>query len=225
MTQLSDSLKLIGGLSRPSKMPCYSYSLPAKNCLVGSQLAQLPGSVCHDCYALKGAYRWPVVDSAMQRRLATVRRLETDGAFMQEWIAAFAYVLNYRAVRNDRGKNDSEYFRWFDSGDLQSVRMLHAIVHVADATPAVKHWLPTKERAIITAWLLEHTAFPSNLTVRVSAAMLDQAGPVGVTGFASEVHDQEQPNLSIICPAPTNNGECGSCRRCWHEPVVSYHKH
>ena len=50
--------KLItGGLSKPSKMPGYAYNLPALHCKPGAQLAQVPGTTCHGCYALKGRYR------------------------------------------------------------------------------------------------------------------------------------------------------------------------
>ena len=50
-----EALKIIGGsLSKPSKMPGWSIGLPAKECKTGSKLRAVPGSVCYDCYALKG---------------------------------------------------------------------------------------------------------------------------------------------------------------------------
>ena len=45
--------KITGGLSSPSKMPGYSYNLPAIHCKTGSKLAQIPGTTCHGCYALR----------------------------------------------------------------------------------------------------------------------------------------------------------------------------
>jgi len=53
-----------GGLSAPSKMPGPAFNLPARACLTGAKLAQVPGSVCHGCYALKGRYRFPNVQKA-----------------------------------------------------------------------------------------------------------------------------------------------------------------
>ena len=47
---------LVGGLSKPSKMPGWSYGLPAKECKTGSKLRKVKGSTCHGCYALKGCY-------------------------------------------------------------------------------------------------------------------------------------------------------------------------
>ena len=45
--------KIVGGLSKPSKMPGPAYNLPAYKCITGQKLAKVPGSVCFGCYALK----------------------------------------------------------------------------------------------------------------------------------------------------------------------------
>ena len=37
---------LVGGLSKPSKMPGWSIGLPAKECKTGGKLQKVPGSVC-----------------------------------------------------------------------------------------------------------------------------------------------------------------------------------
>ena len=36
----SEALKIVGGLSKPSKMPGWAYGLPAAECKTGSKLAQ-----------------------------------------------------------------------------------------------------------------------------------------------------------------------------------------
>ena len=38
-----------------------------------------------------------------------------------------------------------KYFRWHDSGDVQSMKHLLNILAVARQTPKIKYWLPTKE--------------------------------------------------------------------------------
>ena len=48
---------LVGGLSKPSKMPGWSIGIPAKECKTGAKLRLVQGSVCYDCYALKGLLR------------------------------------------------------------------------------------------------------------------------------------------------------------------------
>ena len=70
-----EALKIIGGsLSKPSKMPGWSIGLPAKECKTGGKLQAVKGSVCYDCYALKGCYVFKVVQDAQYRRLAAIKR-------------------------------------------------------------------------------------------------------------------------------------------------------
>ena len=66
----SEALKLVGGLSKPSKMPGWAYGIPAKECKTGSKLRKVKDSVCYNCYALKGCYVFKVVQEAQYRRLA-----------------------------------------------------------------------------------------------------------------------------------------------------------
>jgi hypothetical protein len=68
----SEALKLVGGLSKPSKMPGWAYGLPAKECKTGSRLVKVKGSTCEGCYALKGCYVFKVVQEAQYRRLAAI---------------------------------------------------------------------------------------------------------------------------------------------------------
>ena len=68
-----DLEKIVGGLSKPSKMPGPAYNLPAYKCITGQKLAKIPGSVCFGCYALKGRYRFRPVKSAMERRLEALQ--------------------------------------------------------------------------------------------------------------------------------------------------------
>lgn len=48
---LKQALEIVGGLSKPDKMPCYCYNLPASRCKMGGKLNTVPGSVCYGCYA------------------------------------------------------------------------------------------------------------------------------------------------------------------------------
>ena len=51
-----EALKLVGGLSKPSKMPGWAYGIPAAECKTGKKLQNVEGSTCYGCYALKGCY-------------------------------------------------------------------------------------------------------------------------------------------------------------------------
>ena len=206
--------EIVGGLSRPSKMPCYSWGIPAQSCITGRKLAQVQGSVCRKCYALKGFYRYPKVHQAYQRRL--------DRSDDPRWVEAMVKLVYWQMV-----ETGVLYFRWFDSGDLQSVAMLRSICAVAKATPEIRHWLPTREYRIVEAYL-ERESLPSNLAVRVSGALIDGHAPRSLELSTSTVHTAVPPIGSAICTArdsePVN---CRGCRACWDEEVrnVSYPLH
>ena len=196
--------EIVGGLSEPSKMPAYSYGLPAKECRVGSKLVGVPGSVCHGCYALKGNYRFNNVQRAQYRRLESLTH--------PRWTEAMIHLMH--AI-------DMRHFRWHDSGDIQSPTHLANIVAVAPASPQVRFWLPTREKVFVSSHLKRHGAFPENLVVRLSATMVDGPPPAG---FA---HTSTVVTSGASCPAPLQNNACGTCRACWDPEVqnVSYKKH
>jgi len=126
------------------------------------------------------------------------------------------------------------YFRWQDSGDLQSVEQLRSIVHVCRALPRVKFWLPTREYRIVTEYL-KMDSIPSNLVIRMSAHMVNANPPSGYGLPTSTVHTEpKNPVAGIECKAYklSKNGKatvttCGRCRACWDVAVenVSYLKH
>ena len=203
--KVSDAQKNVGGLSNPSKMPCKSYGLPAQACKVGGKLRKVTGSTCEHCYAYdRGMYVMPVVKQAQARRLESIKRAD--------WVESMTTAIN-----------KTKYFRWHDSGDLQSASHFDKIVQVARNTPATIHWLPTREAQIVANYAGK---IPSNLIVRVSAAMIDGARPKRFT-HTSTVHDKTIPLNSHICPAPLQNNECRDCRACWDPAIknVSYHNH
>ncbi len=88
--QTKEALKIIGGsLSKPSKMPGWSIGLPAKECKTGSKLVNIPGSVCHECYALKNCYVFKVVQDAQYRRLRAIQD--------PQWVDAMAHLINSKS--------------------------------------------------------------------------------------------------------------------------------
>ncbi len=192
---------LIGTLSCPSKMPGYGWSIPARRCIIGSILAKKKGSVCNSCYAMKGRYIFPNVIRAMEKRFQAMKR--------PDW-----HILLAELIR----RKEKKHFRFFDSGDLQSVKMLDDIVQIAKILPGINFWLPSRERKIISEWLSSGKEFPANLTVRISAAMVGQsAGPVPAGCQASTVG----ANVGYPCPAKTQGNACLDCRACWQKSVES----
>ena len=191
---------LVGGLSKPSKMPGWSIGIPAKECKTGGKLQHVEGSVCFDCYALKGCYIFAVVQAAQYKRLEAINH--------PDWVQAMATLINSKKP---------DVFRWHDSGDVQDEAHLNKIFEVCRLTPSKRHWMPTRE-----AWIKDHMeAAPANLVIRFSSPMVDQ-GPVTSWPNTSTVSTK-----SRTCPAPDNNNECGTCRACWDPLVknIEYGKH
>jgi len=191
---------LVGGLSKPSKMPGWSIGIPAKECKTGKKLRQIKNSVCEGCYALKGCYVFAVVQAAQYKRLEAIQH--------PDWVLAMATLINSKKP---------DVFRWHDSGDVQDVQHLEKIFEVCRLTPSKRHWMPTRE-----AWIKDHMhKAPANLVVRFSSPMIDQ-GPVKSWPNTSTVSTK-----SRSCPAPDNNNECGDCRACWDPLVknIEYGKH
>jgi hypothetical protein len=227
---IKHATNIAGTLGYPSKMPGTSYGISAHACLTGGKLASVPGSVCHGCYAFGGNYQYPSVAKAHEKRLAGIND--------PGWTSAMVFLLE---KAHDKGTNrygnlfDKGWHRWHDSGDLQSLEHLAKICQVAAATPTIKHWLPTRELAFVKQYTDAGNVVPMNLTVRVSATMVDgpatKAWPTTSGVHTRERHvsplNDETPNTTHYCPAPKQGNQCGSCRACWDKniPHVSYHKH
>ena len=138
-----EAKEITGGLSAPGKMPEGSYNLPARACQTGAKLRQIPGTPCYGCYAFKFRYNFKNVKDALTRRLESLTH--------PQWIQAMAVLIK-----------GIKFFRWHDSGDLQSVQHLINIFEVCNLTPDTMHWLPTQERQFLP---LPGSSIPKNLSL------------------------------------------------------------
>ena len=197
-------------LGKTTKMECASYGIPANACKVGGILAKLKGTVCHDCYAMKGNYTFPSVKKAQTKRLASL--------YHPQWTDAMV-----RQILHTKEK----YFRWFDSGDIQSMAHLINILDVVRQTPDVLHWLPTKETPLMHQYAKEYgiSSIPANIIIRISGTKVN-GGATKRWPWTSTVHHNAD-FLGDECEAYTRQGNCGPCRKCWDRDVqnVSYPKH
>ena len=187
-------------LSAPSKMPCRSFSLPLSVCTVGSKLAKQAGTICAECYAAGGNYNFGNVQRALEARLSAFNS------------ADFVSVMTAKIRKEEK----SGFFRWFDSGDVPSWKGLLKIVQIALALPDIRFWLPTKEYALIQRYVSTVGAFPSNLTVRLSAYLVDGPAPVALAsrlGVATSTVTSAPD--AATCPAPKQGNQCQDCRACW----------
>jgi hypothetical protein len=153
----------------------------------------------------------PNVQTALNKRFATAVDLE-------QWTRNHIKLIPLVET--------SGYFRWFDSGDLQSIAMLDAIATIARALPGIKFWLPTKEHAFVAAWIRQGNTVPSNLIIRLSAYKLGAKAPaiaakLGVHASTVNATTGQQ------CNAPKQDNACLDCRACWSKavPSINYTKH
>ena len=258
---IREAQDIAGALGHPSKMPGYSYGISAKNCITGSKLRKVPGSVCSSCYAMTDWYHsWRPLLMGHARRWNGLRH--------PRWVDAMVRMISSACTPPDN------YFRWHDSGDLQGLWHLENIVRVAERTPEVNHWIPTREYGIVAAFLTsarestsrdartspatsagESTSpdrdsgclatgkFPPNLTVRLSAHMIDAEPvfgelapvldhlPISTVSTMSTLMTGMQiveGKGSVECRAvEARDNKCGSCRACWEPRVknVTYPQH
>lgn len=204
-----------------SKMPGTTFAQDSFACVTGSKLAEVEGSVCHKCYARRIQKMRPSVNKGWKRNYESAVRL--IGINPDSWIKACVFQ-----IERESNKSKVFYHRWFDSGDLDSLDQLVAISDVAKETPHIKHWLPTRELGIVREFLQWFGSFPDNLTVRLSAPMIDQKPVSDVKGCnTSTVHTKAEKAHGWVCPAPDQGNNCGDCRACWDKlvPNVSYKKH
>lgn len=207
----------VGGLSNPSKMPGFAYGLPAEDCKVGARLRPVEGSTCSSCYAHKGAYVWRGVAAAYRRRAAAIER--------EYWVDAMAELITRKCAR-------VPWFRWHDSGDLQSVDHFDRICEIASLTPQVSHWLPTREYRYVSEFVARGGEIPANLTVRLSAHMIGGHVPEfprlkGLVTVSTVAADDSTFPEARHCPSRYQGNACGDCRACWDRdvPHVDYHLH
>jgi hypothetical protein len=176
-------------------------------------MAKIPGSVCASCYANKGFYAvyQATIEPAQHARLVAI-----DDPL---WIDSIVNLIG----------NDP-YFRWHDSGDLQSVSHLEKIIAVCNATPGTKHWLPTREYGMVKTYIANGGVIPKNLVIRLSAMYPDKpvivpASLRGIRGIAvSNVHTLRP--MGEDCNASKQGGRCLDCRACWNsKKTISYAMH
>ena len=213
MTKSEAKLVLGSGLSMTSKMPSFSFNLSALACKTGAKLVEVIGSVCEGCYALGGNYQRYKLPQKMLHKTERIQH--------PLWVKALV-----KLIKNQGNTKDKEYFRWHDSGDVQSIEHLRKIVEVCEMTPEVMHWLPTREYKIVKSYLINFGEFPKNLVVRLSAHMIDQKPPSINNLNTSTVH-KSKGAIGTECGAYKNNNECGDCRLCWDpkEKNISYKYH
>tara|TARA_R110000751_G_scaffold52076_4_gene113682 strand:+ start:219 stop:869 length:651 start_codon:yes stop_codon:yes gene_type:complete len=197
-------------LSRPSKMPCFSWSLQALDTCPGSKKSN--GELvdaCKGCYATDGNYLF--------KNVKNVRAHNKQDWKRKAWVSDMVKELD-----------NSRYFRWFDSGDVYSVRLAEKLLQVMKQTPWVSHWLPTRMHKFPKfAKVFQQMEALPNVVVRFSSDSVAGAIIEGETTSTITEFAEEGESIGAVCEAYTRDGKCGDCRQCWQKavPVIVYPAH
>ena len=202
-------------LSKTSKMPCKSFALPvSKNTCIGMLDSQGKiKEVCQNCYAIKGSYSWRAAKALRKHNYEeTLNNLD---AFHDDMINLIT-------------KEKSNYFRWFDSGDIYDNDLLYTITSICRLTPDIFHWIPTKARELLDQDLWEKLEALPNVKVRYSSP--------SVNGYYESIHGStviqngQKIDTSKVYACPVgiekDRKNCQDCRACWHDDkVIAYTYH
>jgi hypothetical protein len=164
---------------------------------------------CKGCYATTGNYRFSNVKAPREFNRTDWQRMD--------WV--FDMVA---------GLAKQTHFRWFDSGDMYSLDLAEKIYQVMQATPHVKHWMPTRMHkfAKYADVLARMQALP-NVVVRYSSDSVSGGTVSGLTTSTIVGDESQLPAGAVLCEAYKHDGKCNGCRACYSKdvPIVAYKAH
>jgi hypothetical protein len=205
----TNHLDYLNRLTETSKLDgIKSWSLEALKTCPGSRINKklVPG--CSGCYATVGNYRF-----------INVKKVRRNNKLVWRSPGWVSYMVSHM--------DNMHYFRWFDSGDCYSKRLLKKIYQIMKLTPWVKHWFPTKMYKFgPMREILDRMNQLKNVVVRFSSDDIDGTYIPGLHGSVI-IPDKFFPTNAFICRAYKNNGTCNGCRACWNKKikVIAYVAH
>jgi hypothetical protein len=200
-------------LSRPTKLPGPSWSLPAGPACPYRRNG--PNTICGSCYADNvGQYSQSTIKRAQLARFEWTRQCLRTSDGTDLFVETMVNAIDATGYR---------YMRVHDSGDLFSPGYTRAWIRVCEALTWVRFWFPTRSWQAPWADVIRELAALPNVAVRPSAIHFDDEPP-RLDGFAAGTTVKA---VGYSCPAPHRNNTCGDCRRCWIATSlpVSYHAH
>ncbi len=160
-------------------------------------------SICRYCPARTGNYKGVA---------GIIRRHNAEDILRPGWVPAMVQRLDDVVSLNNR------FFRWFDSGDIRTVREAKLIYSVMAKTLWIRHWLPTRawHSKFIRPILDKMNRLP-NVVCRSSSKRLNTRPPVGNYRSIVYTDPRSVPAMATPCRAFANGGDgrCHDCRQCW----------
>ena len=202
-------------LSNTSKLGVESWSLQAINTCPASigDDGELVDA-CKGCYATSGNYRFVNVRAIREFN----KQAWQDDNFVNDFV-------------NELYKE--RFFRWFDSGDMYSVKLAEKMLLIMKLTPHVVHWLPTRMHKFekFHAIIKKMQALP-NVTVRLSSdSVTGEIINSDLTSTNSTIISEHEINTLSkdvkVCNAFYQDGKCLTCTDCYNKEIktIAYVAH
>jgi len=197
-------------ISKVGKLNSRSWSLEAlETCPAskGSDGELVPA--CKGCYAVGGNYRFKNVKEARSHNKKDWKR--------SEWVADMIEELD-----SDR------YFRWFDSGDMYSLKLAEKIYEICKATPWTRHWIPTRMHKFKKFRdVIDRLNKLDNVVVRLSSDGINGEIIEDAQYSSTIIPFIDSITVATVCNAPLQDGKCKKCRACWDKSikVIAYAGH
>jgi hypothetical protein len=124
--------------------------------------------------------------------------------------------------------DNMRYIRLFDSGDFYVPELAHKFYRIAQATPWVKYWIPTRVYKIKKFHkVLSILSSLPNVILRYSSDSIMGDFEPGLHGSTIIPPNSDTPNGVFLCHASKNSTKCDGCRACWDKniPVIGYVGH
>ena len=210
---------LMNLLSTPSKMPCFSFNIPAWKYCPGAKVFMnmakkakeaLDNVICSSCYALKGFYMMPNVADALKNKANFITdsiKKDNGDSFVAEMVGQITKKYYKSNGQKKTLKNcDTDLFRVHDAGDLFSAKYINCWIRICEALPDIRFWFPTREHTRVDQMAhLQQLALQPNACLKPSALRLDEPAPqikgldAGTSVYTSEEKALEDNHY--ICPA------------------------
>ena len=202
-------------ISKTSKMrvnnkPVKSFSLPAGTSCPGAKDAE----VCGSCYAKSGFYHMPVVKNVREHNRIAYHK----DSFVDDMV---------KIIGTDK------WFRYFDSGDIETPELGEKIYQIAKRCPTTSIWIPSRSDKVksIAPSIKKLQSLP-NVSMRLSADNIGLSKPErpGVNSYVINVSDIPEAHKRgiLVCPATTpgtTQKSCDTCTACYSDVPVAYVLH
>ena len=125
--------------------------------------------------------------------------------------------------------DNDRYFRWFDSGDIYSIRLAEKILEICTATTWTRHWIPTRMYKLSKFRpILERLNALPNVVVRYSSDGINGETIQGAEFQSTIISKATKLKVkATLCKAYENGGKCAKCRACWSKEnkIIAYMGH